>query len=77
MLRSVEHCHAVTHVLEGDTQFLLAVTKLIKKTRILHRDHGLRRKILQQCNLIGLGWAHMSPICGNSTQQLAVLAQRN
>jgi hypothetical protein len=51
VLGFVEHRYAVTHVLECDTEFLLALADFIQQPRVLHCDDRLCGKVLQQGNL--------------------------
>ena len=52
MLGFVEHGDAVAHVLEGDAEFFLALADFVEQPRILHRDHRLGGKVLQQGDLL-------------------------
>jgi len=55
----VEHCNAITHVLERKAQFLLplrefisASAQFLQQPRILDRDHCLSSEVLQQRDLL-------------------------
>src|SRR6202022_4442916 len=47
-----------------------------EQPRILHRDHRLRREVLQQCDLLVGERPHLLPEGCNSTEQFVVFAQR-
>src|SRR6478672_3699911 len=57
MARLVKQGHAVAHVLEGDTEFLLALTEFIQQSGVLHGDHRLCSKVLQESDLLLREWA--------------------
>jgi hypothetical protein len=46
MLGFVKHSYAVPHVLEGDTEFLLALPNFAKQPGVLHCDHRLSGEAL-------------------------------
>src|SRR6516165_61391 len=71
----IEQRHAVTHVLECDAEFPLTLADLIQQPRILHRNDRLRRKILQQRDLLVGEWPHFLAKYRNSAEQLSILTE--
>jgi class 3 adenylate cyclase len=53
-----------------------AVLQLIEEPRVFHRNDCLRRKILQQRDLLFGEWPHLLSIDADSAQQLIVFAER-
>src|SRR6516165_9783111 len=74
---SVEHSHAIDHVVEGDPQFRLTLAQFVEQPRVFHRDHGLRGEVLEQRDLLVSEWAHFLPIKGKNAQEGAVLDERD
>jgi hypothetical protein len=61
----------------GDGRLLLqSLARLSNQSRILHRDHGLRREVLEQRNLLLGEWPNLLTTGGNHAEQHAVFAQR-
>ena len=50
-LLAIEHRDPVAHIVEGDAQLGLALADLVQQPSIVHRDHGLCGKLLQQRDL--------------------------
>jgi hypothetical protein len=73
----VKHRHPVDHVVKGDPQFLLTLADLVHQPCIFHRDHRLRRKVLQERDLLVGKWPHFVAERGNGAEQNVVFAQRN
>jgi hypothetical protein len=50
--RLIKHRDTIDHVVEGNPQLPLALADFVEQPCILHRDHRLRREILQQRDLL-------------------------
>ncbi len=77
MLGFVEHRDTVTHVLECDAQFFLTLADFVQQPRVLHRDHSLRREILEQSDLLLGEWAYFAASRGDHSEKRIVATQRN
>src|SRR6516162_5648409 len=63
--------------LGGRGLLLQGLARLGDQPRILHRDHRLRREVLQQCNLLLSEWANFLSTGYNAAQQSLVFPQRH
>jgi hypothetical protein len=75
MVVAVEHRHPVAHIVEGDAQLGLALADLVEQPGIVHRDHRLRRKILQQRNLLVGKRPHLATADHERSDWSAILDQ--
>ena len=64
-------------VFEQLLQIACALAQFIEQPRILHRDHRLRREVLQQRDLLLAEGPRRSAVVGEVSKDSVVLAERN
>jgi len=74
---SVEHRHTVAHVVEGDAQLGLALADLVQEPRIVHRDHRLCGKALQESDLFLRERLDLAAARRDVAKERVVLTQRD
>src|SRR6516225_1463641 len=60
----------------GRGLLLQGLARLGEEPRILHRDHRLRREILQQCDLLVAERGHLLSVNRQDAENIAVLDKR-
>ena len=58
----VKHRDSVGHVVKGDAQLRLALSDFVQQPGIVHRNHCLRGKALQQRDLLVVERPHFLPV---------------
>ena len=74
---SIEHHHAVAHVLESDAEFLLPPRQLAQQTRVLHSDDGLVGKGFDQFDLPRREGTRREALQNEDPNQVALATQKH